>query len=99
MPLYGGDAEADYDVIVRLVDGRRVLLSEPARSLIVLKPTEFVEHGACCQRPDLHARSYGEDVSKGALFPDYLLSTDRTDIPLKRANDDLRGAQLLSPPP
>ena len=38
MPLYGGDAEADYDVIVRLVDGRRVLLSEPARSLIVLKP-------------------------------------------------------------
>ena len=99
MPLYGGDAEADYDAIVRLVDGRPVLLSAPARSLFVLKPTEFVEHGACCQRPDLHARSYGEDVSKGALFPDYLLSTDRTDIPLKRANDDLRGAQLLSPPP
>ena len=45
MSLYGGDAEADYDAIVRLVGGRRVNLSEPARSLIVLKPTEFVEHG------------------------------------------------------
>ena len=45
MSLYGGDAEADYDAIVRLVGGRRVNLSEPARSLIVLKPTEFVERG------------------------------------------------------
>ena len=99
MPLYGGDVEANYGANVRLVGGRPVLLSAPTRSLIVLKPTDFVEHGACFQRPDLHARSYGEDVSKGAPLPDYLLSTDRTDIPLKRANDDLRGAQLLSPPP
>ena len=38
MPLYGGDVEADYGANVRLVDGRRVDLSEPARSLIVLKP-------------------------------------------------------------
>ncbi|MEE3371246.1 MAG: hypothetical protein VX346_18070 [Planctomycetota bacterium] len=49
LSLYGGDAEADCDAIVRLVGGRRVDLSEPARSLIVLKPTKFVEHGGCCR--------------------------------------------------
>jgi len=55
----------------------------------------FVEPPSACP----HARLCGEDASNGASLPDYLLSTDRTDIPLKRANDDLRGAQLLSPPP
>ena len=45
MSLYGGDAKADDDAIVRLVGGCRVNWSEPAGSLIVLKPTEFGEHG------------------------------------------------------
>lgn len=45
LSLYGGNAEADYDAIVRQVSGRRVNLSKPDQSLIVLKPTEYVEHG------------------------------------------------------
>ena len=45
LPQSGEDAKADCDASLRLVGGRRVNLSEPARSLIVLKPTEFVEHG------------------------------------------------------
>ena len=52
LPLYGGDAGADYGANVRLVGGRPVLLSAPTRSLIVLKPTEFIEHVGerCCRR-------------------------------------------------
>tara|TARA_B100001123_G_scaffold244746_1_gene273659 strand:+ start:2790 stop:2927 length:138 start_codon:yes stop_codon:yes gene_type:complete len=45
LSLSGGDAKADYVASIRLVGGRRVDLSEPARSLIVLVPTEFVEQG------------------------------------------------------
>jgi len=45
LSLYGGDPGSDYDAIVRQVGGRRVNLSKPDESLVVLKPTEFVEHG------------------------------------------------------
>ena len=45
LSLYGGSPEADYDAIVRQVSGRRINLSKPDLSLIVLKPTEYVEHG------------------------------------------------------
>ena len=65
LSLYGGDTEADYDAVVRLVDGRRVDLSETARILIVLQPTEFVEHGACCQA----RASQGWSIHCGAPDP------------------------------
>ena len=45
LSLYGGDPAADYDAIVRQVAGRRVNLTKPERSLVVLKPAEQVEHG------------------------------------------------------
>ena len=45
LSLYGGDPDSDYDAIVRHVEGRRVNLSSPDRSLIVLKPAEYLEHG------------------------------------------------------
>ena len=45
LSLYGGDPAADYDAIVRRMSGRRVNLTRPHESLIVLKPAEYVEHG------------------------------------------------------
>ena len=45
LSLYGGNPTADYDAIVRQVNGRRVNLAKASQSLIVLKPAEYVEHG------------------------------------------------------
>ena len=45
LSLYGGDPDSDFEAVVRQVNGRRVNLSKPDKSLIVLKSTEYVEHG------------------------------------------------------
>ena len=44
LTLRGYDPAADYDAIVRQAGGRRVNPIEPARSLLLLKPTEAVPH-------------------------------------------------------
>lgn len=44
LTLRGYDPAADYDVITRQAGGRRVNKLEPAKSLILLKPTEVVPH-------------------------------------------------------
>lgn len=45
LSLYGGDPDLDYRSIVLELEGRRVNLSRPDESLIVLKPTESIVHG------------------------------------------------------
>jgi len=45
LSLYGGDPESDFEEIVRRMNGRRVNLSKPDESLIVLKPTANLKHG------------------------------------------------------
>jgi hypothetical protein len=44
LTLRGYDPVADYDAITRQAGGRRVNKVEPAKSLILLKPTEVVPH-------------------------------------------------------
>jgi hypothetical protein len=44
LTLRGYDPAADYDTITRQASGRRVNKLEPAKSLILLKPTETVPH-------------------------------------------------------
>jgi Protein of unknown function (DUF1553)/Protein of unknown function (DUF1549) len=44
LTLRGYDPEADYDTLTRQAAGRRVNKLEPARSLMLLKPTETVPH-------------------------------------------------------
>ncbi len=44
LTLRGYDPMADYDTITRQAGGRRVNKMEPAKSLILLKPTETVPH-------------------------------------------------------
>ncbi len=45
LSLYGGDPTADYRAIVFEVEGRRVNLADPKLSLLLLKPTEVLNHG------------------------------------------------------
>ena len=44
LTLRGYDPAADYDAITRQAGGRRVNKLEPAKSLLLLKPTEVVPH-------------------------------------------------------
>lgn len=45
LSLFGYDGAADYQMIVKAQDGRRVNLEEPAKSLLLLKPTFVEPHG------------------------------------------------------
>lgn len=45
LSLYGSNPDADYQAIVHQLGGRRINLSQPKKSLLFAKPTEFVEHG------------------------------------------------------
>lgn len=52
LSLYGGDPATDFDAIVRAMKGRRVNLAEPEQSLLLLKPSENLEHGGGLRLPD-----------------------------------------------
>ncbi|MGI9441523.1 MAG: DUF1549 domain-containing protein [Rubripirellula sp.] len=45
LSLYGSDPVADYQAIALELKGRRVNLLEPEQSLVLMKPTEAMEHG------------------------------------------------------
>ena len=45
LSLFGGNPRADFDAIVRQLEGSRINLTRPEQSLIILKPTESITHG------------------------------------------------------
>jgi len=45
LSLFGYDPEADYQMIVKAKDGRRVNLPDPEQSLLLLKPSASIPHG------------------------------------------------------
>src|SRR5258708_3809415 len=45
LSLFGYEPELDYEAIVKAQDGRRIDRADPAKSLILLKPTFSVSHG------------------------------------------------------
>lgn len=45
LSLFGFDPQFDYDQIVRSNEGRRVVVSEPERSIVLAKPSLVMEHG------------------------------------------------------
>jgi hypothetical protein len=45
LSLFGYEPEADYKAAVEASEGRRINRAEPAKSLILLKPTQSVRHG------------------------------------------------------
>ncbi len=71
LTLRGYDPDVDYDTLTRQALGRRVSLSEPSHSLILLKPTMAIGHGGG-QRfkpdsPEYHIIS--EWIASGAPRP------------------------------
>ena len=44
LSLFGYEPEADYKAVVEASEGRRINRAEPAKSLILLKPTQSVRH-------------------------------------------------------
>lgn len=57
LSLRGYDAIGDFDVLVRAAQGRRVCPDEPAKSLMLLKPTGAIPHGGGV-RFDVGSREY-----------------------------------------
>src|SRR5262245_34346797 len=62
LSLFGYEPDLDYDAIVKAQDGRRIDRNDPARSLILLKPTFGVPHGG------------GERFTVGSLEYDAILN-------------------------
>src|SRR5205085_1968830 len=57
LSLFGFDPAFDYAQIVQSAEGRRVVLSDPERSILLLKPTLTMEHGGG-ERFRPHGREY-----------------------------------------
>ncbi len=57
LSLLGFDPAFDYDQIVQSAEGRRVVVSDPERSILLLKPTLTMEHGGG-ERFRAHGREY-----------------------------------------
>ncbi len=71
LTLRGYDPEVDYDTLTRQSAGRRVSLSQPAHSLMLLKPTMAVPHGGG-KRFDTNSLEYrviAEWIAAGAPAP------------------------------
>ncbi len=71
LTLRGYDPDADYDTLTRQSDGRRVSLSAPVQSLILLKPTLTIPHGGGKRFAvgSLEYRVFAEWIAAGAPAP------------------------------
>ncbi len=71
LTLRGYDPDADYDTLTRQSLGRRVLLSDPSHSLMLLKPTMAIGHGGGQRfKPDsLEYRIISQWIAAGAPAP------------------------------
>ncbi len=71
LTLRGYDPDVDYDMLMRTSVGRRVSLTEPATSLVLLKPTFTIPHGGGKRfSPDsLEYRVISEWIAAGAPGP------------------------------
>ncbi|HLU48479.1 MAG TPA: DUF1549 and DUF1553 domain-containing protein [Planctomycetota bacterium] len=66
LSLWGSDSAADYDAIVRELEGRRVDLSDPGSSLVVAKPAGYRSHGGGVRLDDEEAKLFERWVAEGA---------------------------------
>lgn len=80
LSLFGYDPDADYEAVVKQSGGRRVDVSAPEKSLLLLKPTLAIAHGG--------GRRFGPD------FPEY--STLREWIRSGAPKGKSRGVRLAS---
>ncbi|MFM2096495.1 MAG: hypothetical protein RIS70_3619, partial [Planctomycetota bacterium] len=68
LTLFGFDLDADYTYLTRQANGRRIIPSDPGRSLLLLKPTGMIPHkGGIRFEPDsLEYRVLAEWIASGA---------------------------------
>jgi hypothetical protein len=64
LSLFGGDAAADHQAIVRELQGRRVNLARPERSLLMLKPTWQLDHEG--------GQRFEEDSREAGVLADWI---------------------------
>ena len=71
LSLFGYEPDLDYDAIVKAQDGRRINRSDPARSLILLKPSFAIPHGGGKRfaKDSLEYRVIEEWIAAGAPKP------------------------------
>ena len=72
LSLFGFDPSFDYDQIVRSNEGRRVVVNDPERSIVLAKPALVMEHGGG-EKLKLHGRDYTrirQWLEDGAPAPD-----------------------------
>jgi hypothetical protein len=92
LSLRGYDPDSDHFVLTRQALGRRIDRSEPARSLVLLKPTRAVSHGGG-QKIELGSTDYhvlADWIAAGAPGP-------RADDPRIQRLEVLPAAALLKP--
>lgn len=75
LSVFGFDARADYDAIVKEDRGRRVVLGAPDHSLILRKPLQLLPHGG------------GKRLREGSPEHDALLEWVRAGTPFGKADD------------
>lgn len=71
LTLRGYDPEVDYDTLTRQSQGRRVLLAEPEKSLLLAKPAFAIPHGGgrLFKKDSLEYRVIQEWIASGAPGP------------------------------
>ncbi|MEQ8790112.1 MAG: DUF1549 domain-containing protein [Pirellulaceae bacterium] len=71
LSLFGYDVEADHSYLTRQARGRRVVLSDPGRSLVLTKPTGVLPHkgGVRLDRDSQEYRTLLEWIAAGAPGP------------------------------
>ncbi len=71
LTLFGYDLDADYSYLTRHAGGRRVVLSDPGRSLLLTKPTGLLPHkgGVRLEPSSLEYRVLAEWIASGVPGP------------------------------
>ncbi|MBM3831743.1 MAG: DUF1549 domain-containing protein [Verrucomicrobia bacterium] len=97
LSLLGYDPESDYEAITRELEGRRIDLATPARSLVLLKPTRQIEHegGRRIKRDSEACAKIADWIASGAPYGNRSLRVERievqpSDVLLERTNSTFR---------
>ncbi|MEO7652903.1 MAG: DUF1549 and DUF1553 domain-containing protein, partial [Bryobacteraceae bacterium] len=79
---YGSNPEADYEMLVKKADGRRIDRANPAKSLLLLKPTLEVKHGG--------GKRFEAGSSEYAVLSDWIAAGARRDPASERRMTSLQ---------
>ncbi|HZL89720.1 MAG TPA: DUF1549 domain-containing protein [Pirellulaceae bacterium] len=96
LSLFGGNPAADYDAIVRELEGRRINRADPSASLILAKPTGMLDHGGDVRLEDdgPQAKLIADWIAAGAprkqLRELVSIEVSPANLPLAHVPDDFQ---------